>query len=130
VPAGRKKKADTELILALACGSSPESAATKARVSPRTVYRRLADPAFRAQVNRVRADLVQRAAGLLTAVGMGAIKTLATLHESASSEAIRLEAAKAILDRGCKLREAVEIVERLSALEAQAGLSELGQRPA
>ena len=81
--AGRKKKADGDLVLALACGASPESAAQKTGLSPRTVYRRLADPAFRERVTQVRADLVRRAAAMLTAAGMGAVKTLTTLQESA-----------------------------------------------
>jgi hypothetical protein len=119
VTAGRKKKADDVLILALACGATPESAAQKAGVSVRTVYRRLADPAFRAQVNEVRADLVRRAASLFTAASMPAIKTITTLQESANSEAVRLTAARATIELGCKLRETVELMERLAALEAR-----------
>jgi transcriptional regulator of acetoin/glycerol metabolism len=42
VAAGRKRKGDAELVLALACGASPENAAQKAGLSRRTVYRRLA----------------------------------------------------------------------------------------
>jgi hypothetical protein len=116
--AGRKKKADLALIVALACGLSPESAAQKAGLSVRTVYRRLADPAFRAQVNDVRVDMVRRAAGMFTAAGMQAIKTITTLQESATSEAVRLGAARAIIELGCKLRETVEWAERLAAVEA------------
>lgn len=118
---GRKKKADAVLVLALACGATPESAAQKAGVSVRTVFRRQADPAFRAQVNAVRADLVRRAASLFTAASMPAIKTITTLQESAKSEAVRLGAARATIELGCKLRENVELMERLAALEARLG---------
>ena len=117
--AGRKKKADGELVLALACGASPESAALKSGLSPRTVYRRLADPAFRERVNQVRADLARRAAAMLTAAGLGAVQTLTTLQESASSESVRLGAARAVLELGCKLRDVVELAERVAALEAR-----------
>jgi hypothetical protein len=119
VAVGRKKKADAALVVALACGASPESAAQKAGLSVRTVYRRQADPAFRAQVNEVRADMVRRAASLFTAASMPAIKTITTLQESANSEAVRLGAARAIIELGCKLRETVELMERLAALEAR-----------
>jgi hypothetical protein len=119
VATGRKKKADAALVVALACGASPESAAQKAGLSVRTVYRRQADPAFRAQVNEVRADMVRRAASLFTAAGMPAIQTITTLQGSAASEAVRLEAARAIIELGCKLRETVELMERLTALEAR-----------
>jgi hypothetical protein len=119
VAAGRKKKADDGLVLALACGASPEGAAQKSGLSLRTVYRRLAEPAFRQQVNQVRAEMVRRAAGMFTAAGMAAIKTFTTLQESATSEAVRLGAARAIIELGCKLRETVEMTERMAALEAR-----------
>ena len=116
---GRRKKGNAELVLALACGATPESAAQKAGLSLRTVYRRLAQPLFREQVHQVRTEMVRRAAGLFTAAGMASLKTFTTLQESASSEAVRLGAARAIIELGCKLRETVELTERLAALEAR-----------
>jgi hypothetical protein len=118
VAADRRKKGDTELVMALAYGASPEHAAHKAGLSRRTVYRRLADPAFRARVTDLRADLARRTAGMITAAGLQAVKTLTTLQESATAEAVRLGAARAMLDLGCKLREHVEWAERLAGLEA------------
>jgi hypothetical protein len=50
---------------------------------------------------------------------MASLKTFTTLQESATSEAVRLGAARAIIELGCKLREAVELTERLAALEAR-----------
>ena len=116
---GRKRKGDTELLLALACGASVENAAQKAGLSRRTVFRRLAAPAFRAQVTEMRAAMVQRAAGMFSAAGLPAIKTLTTLQESASSEAVRLGAARATIELGCRLRETVEWAERLATLEGR-----------
>ena len=118
---GRRKRADTGLIVSLACGASVETAAQKAGLSVRTVYRRLADPLFRAQVNDVRTDMLRRAAAMLTAAGMPAIKTFTTLQDSAQSESVRLGAARSILEWGCKLREMVELTERLVQLEARMG---------
>jgi hypothetical protein len=119
VAAGRKKKGDAELVLALACGASHENAAQKAGVSRRTVYRRLSDPAFRAQVTELRAEMLRRMAGMFTAAGMAAVKTLTTLQDSATSESVRLGAARAVIDLGCKIRENVEVTERLEALEGK-----------
>ena len=118
---GRRKKADTGLIVSLACGASVETAAQKAGLSARTVYRRLADPQFQAQVNDVRADMLRRAAAMLTAAGMAAIKTFTSLQESAQSESVRLGAARSIIELGCKLREMVELTERMAQLEARMG---------
>jgi hypothetical protein len=119
VAAGRKRKADTGLVVALACGASPESAAQKSGLSLRTVYRRLADPSFCQQVQQVRVEMVRRSAGMFTAAGMASIKTFTTLQESATSEAVRLGAARAIIELGCKLRETIELTERMAALEAR-----------
>jgi type II secretory pathway component PulF len=119
MPRGRRKKADIDLVLAVACGASPESAALKAGVSRRTVYRRLKDPAFCQQVKEMRSSLVARSTSMLTAAGLGAVKTLTTLQDSAESEAVRLRAAQAVISLGHKLRETVEYEERLRALEKQ-----------
>lgn len=117
--AGRKRKADTALMVALACGLSPEAAAQKSGLSVRTVYRRRADSSFRQQVQEVRTEMVRRQGGMFTAAGMAAIKTFTTLQESAKSESVRLGAARAIIELGCKLRETVELMERMAELETR-----------
>jgi hypothetical protein len=117
--AGRRRKADADLVLALACGATPENAAQKAGFGLRTVYRRLAEPGFRARVDDVRAEMVRRVAGMLTAAGMSSIKTFTTLQESAVSESVRLGAARAIIELGCKVRESVELSERLASVESR-----------
>ncbi len=132
--AGRKRKGDTELALALACGAYPEGAALKAGLSRRTAYRRLADPAFRARVDELRAEMVRRAAGMLTAAGLASVKTFTTLQESAASEAVRLGAARAVIELGCKLRQDAELLERVAAVEGRlrellGGLDRPGDTP-
>jgi hypothetical protein len=119
VVAGRRRKADGELIVALACGATPENAAQKTGFGLRTVYRRLAEPDFRKQVQEVRAEMVRRVAGMLTAAGIASIKTFTTLQDSAQSESVRLGAARAIIELGCKVRESAELTERLAAVEAR-----------
>jgi hypothetical protein len=119
VSTGRKRKAEAALVQALACGASPEAAGQKAGLSRRTVFRRLADPAFRAEVDSVRADMLRRTSDIISAAGQSAIKTLVTLQEVAASEAVRLGAARSILEIGCKVRENVALQEQLAALEAR-----------
>jgi hypothetical protein len=117
--AGRRRKEDADLLLALACGATPENAAQKTGFGLRTVYRRLAEPAFRARVQEARTEMVRRVAGMLTAAGIGSIKTFTTLQESAVSDSVRLGAARAIIELGCKVRDSVELIERLAAVEAR-----------
>jgi hypothetical protein len=51
-------------------------------------------------------------------IGHGATDTLGCLSREAKSESVRLYAARSVLELGVKLRESVELEERLSALEA------------
>jgi hypothetical protein len=112
-----RHNADEALLLTLACGATAEAAAQKAGVSLRTVRRRLAQPAFRQRLQQVRGDMVQRTAGALTAAATEAVRTLLELQKPPNPPAVRLAAARAVLDLGLKLREAAELEERLAELE-------------
>ena len=116
-----RKKAEDALLLALACGASVEQAPRQCHLSARTVYRRLADPDFNRRLQAVRADMVQRTAGALTAAATEAVRTLLELQKSTVPCAVRLGAAKAVLEIGLKLREVAEFEERLAALEEKLG---------
>jgi hypothetical protein len=48
---------------------------------------------------------------------------------AARSESVRLGAARSLLELGVKLRESVELEERLQALEEQLAAATGGQRP-
>ncbi len=112
-----RKGADEALLLALACGATVEAAAQSAGISRRTAHRRLADADFRQQLLGLRADMVQRTAGMLTAASMEAVKTLLALQKESIPAAVRLGAARSVLELGMKVRETAELQERLRALE-------------
>lgn len=116
--AGRQNANDA-LLIALACGATIENAARKASVSSRTAHRRLADPAFRRQLGELRSDMVQRAAAVLTAAALEAVKTLMALQDAVIPPAVRLGAARAILELGPRLRESAELETRIATLEEQ-----------
>jgi hypothetical protein len=119
MPQRGRRNADQVLILALACGATVEAAAHQAGVSPATVYRRKNDPQFLRRLHEARADMVQRTAGMLAGAGMESVKTLLTLQKEPAPFAVRLGAARAVLELGVKLREIVAVEERLRALEEQ-----------
>jgi hypothetical protein len=121
-----RRNADGRLMLALACGATVEVAARQAGVSESTAYRRLADPEFRGQLQRLRADMVQRTAGALTAAATEAVKALLALMQPATPPPVRLGAARAVLELGTRLREAAELEERLAALEQQVAAQATG----
>ncbi len=114
-----RRKVDDQLLAALACGATAEAAARSAGVSASTVQRRLREPAFRARLQALRSDVVERSAAALSASGTEAVKTLLALMKDTSPAAVRLGAAKAVLELGVRLREAAELEQRLAALEAQ-----------
>src|SRR5262245_37689751 len=120
MPRTVRKGADQTLLLALACGATVEHAAHKAGMSERTAYRRLDDPAFVRQLEQLRAEMVQRTAGMLTGAGMGAVKCLVYLQRDWSVPAAgRRRSARDVLEMGLKFREATELEQRLAAVEAR-----------
>lgn len=123
----RKKNEDT-LLLALACGATVEAAARQCDLTERTIYRRLKETDFRERLWNLRADMVQRAAGMLTAAAAEAVRTLLSLQKQGVPATVRLGAARAILEIGMKLREVVDLQTRMDELEAMVKQNE--QQPA
>jgi hypothetical protein len=119
MPQRGRRQADDMILMALACGATQEAAAAKAGVSKTTVQRRLQDPEFRARLQEAGSDLVKRSARTLTAASGEAIKTLLTLQQATIPHAVRLGAARSILEIGIKMREVADLEERLAALEQQ-----------
>jgi hypothetical protein len=117
MPQQGKRRLDHKLLLALACGATVENAARQAGLSESTAYRRLAQAEFKQQLATMRADMVQRTAGTLTAAATEAVKALVGLLQPATPHATRLGAARAVLELGVKLREAAELEARITALE-------------
>src|SRR6516165_183124 len=66
-------------------------------------------------------DMVSRTAGTLTATASEAVRTLLELLKSTASAAVRLGAARAVLEIGMKVREMADLEERLAALEKAVG---------
>jgi hypothetical protein len=115
--AGRgRRNADELLALAVASGQTLRDAAAAAGVSERTAARRRADPEFLRRVNDLRADMTRCALGRLAdSMGEAAGKLRELL--SAEADSVKLGAARSILQLGAELRAAVEMEERLRALE-------------
>jgi hypothetical protein len=113
-----RKNADPALIVALASGCMVEDAARQVGVGETTIYRRLAEPEFRRHVDEARREMLTRAVGRLADAGTEAADTLRKLL-IADSESVRLGAARSVLELGVKLRESMELEQRIAALEAR-----------
>ena len=113
---GSKKAADAALIAHLAAGVSPAGAARLAGVSEATAYRRLANPAFRQRVEKARADFWERAMGIMSKAATESATVLRKLLRSEDGR-LRLQAARVLLEQGAKVRELVNIEQRIAELE-------------
>ena len=71
----------------------------------------------RQRLQALRADMVQRAAGTLTAAAAEAIRTLLNLLQPLISPAVRLGASRTILEMGIRMRDASDLETRLTTLE-------------
>lgn len=120
---GNKKRTlrgEPALVEALARGESVAEAAKAAGIGLRTAHRWLVEKSeLRRQVATVRADMLALAAGSLAANCGAAVTALRGLLK-AKSEQCRLGAARAILEMATRLREAVELEDRIRALEQPA----------
>ena len=125
MPTNPRKKADDKLLQALACGASVEVAARECGLSPRTVYRRLADPEFRQRLREAVADLAQRSSRMLTAANGEAARTLLALLKEPTPASTRHAAARSIIELSMKTRENADLEQRIAALEAR----DVGEQP-
>ena len=111
-----------ELVAAaLATGGSIIDAATRFGVGRRTIHRWMAESEFRYRISELRSELLSEAAGR----SAGAIcEALATLQEiltdGEQSGNVRVSAARCLIDSCLKIRETVDLDDRLKALEQQA----------
>jgi hypothetical protein len=111
------------LLAAVAAGSTA-AAAQLAGVSERTVRRRLSDPEFQRRVEDARAETVYRALSRISAVAIMATETLVALMEPNEPRSVRLNAAKAVLDMGLRLRAERALKERVGATEQPGTIQE------
>jgi transposase len=119
-PSGkRRRRGDTIVQAALAGGDTVAQAASKAKLSERTVYRRLKEPIFQRCIEDLRAEMVQRAAALLIAAALLATKTLIDLQVPTVPASVRRRASRDIIELGRKLREITFLEKRLAALETR-----------
>jgi hypothetical protein len=109
---------DDILALALARGATRQEAGRIAGVSERTVYVRLSDSTFRLRVSEFRRAMIDGAIGKLATLADKAADVLGKLLDE-ESPAVRLRAAGSVLEQLTRIREHVELSERLEELERQ-----------
>lgn len=109
---------DVSLAVALAAGGTVTAAAAAAGVNRRTAHRKLRSPEFRRLVADLRGELVGRALGRLADNMTRAADTLAGLLDDPDPR-LRLRTARAVLTLGARLRDSVDLTDRVRDLEAE-----------
>ena len=117
----RKQGVPVTFVASLAAGRTVAEAAQAARISERTAYRLLADPAVKAEVVKARGSLTENALGVLCDAMRRAAEVLDKLLNS-KTETTRLAAARSIIQLGVDVRSAVDMEARFVALEVRTGL--------
>jgi transposase-like protein len=112
------EKKVSRLALVLAAGTTITAAAEEFGVSRKTVQRQLAKPAFRRLVAELRCQLFAAALGRIAENMTRASDSLVSLLE-VNDPALRLRAARAILSLGIRLRDSVDVSDRLNEMEAE-----------
>lgn len=105
----------------LAGGFTVKKTASTVGCTPTTVFAWLQQEQFVKLVAQRQAKIVSRVMGSLIRSGMAASTTLAKCLKSDDGDMVRLRAATAILDQLLRLREAVQLEERVKALEQKMG---------
>jgi len=105
-----------DLISRIAAGSSIERAAKAAGVSHASAFRWLADPDFKAALDRSKAAIFDKAISELRINGLKAAAVLVSLMKSKNETTRRLSAAT-ILEINFRVKEEDEIGRRLDRLE-------------
>ena len=104
----------------LAAGKSLAEASRNSGAGERTIRTWESEqPEFLARIAALRAEMTGRALGLMADGMADAALTLRHLCNKSKNEGIRLKASEALLAHGMKLRESVELEERIAALETK-----------
>jgi hypothetical protein len=122
----RRELRDDVLVEELAVGHTQVEAAERAGVSPRTVARRLEDPKFRGRVRARRDERYAQSTDRVVALLPEAIVAFSRVLAETDDDAIRLRAAKNIVDAAGRLR-ALEVEGRLAEVETR--LDQLREDP-
>lgn len=113
-----KAVSDEQIMLALMETKTIEAAADACGITRQTIYKRLADPQFKAAYTERRLRILEQACAALQNRMGEAVEALAEImNNGKASKMARVLAAKAVLEYGLRSVEVMNILPRLEALE-------------
>lgn len=97
---------DEEIIAALMANGSIQQAAAALQLAPRTIYDRMGTRDFKAAYNAAKGDLIRQAVLNLNRNVSAAVETMQEImNDSENPPAVRLQAAKMILENAGKFAD-------------------------
>jgi HEAT repeat protein len=108
---------DEKILLALMQSGTIAEAAEKSGLSQRTIFRRLSDEEFRTEWRSARRALVESSIGLMQTGMSRAVQTLLDILNDEKYPAIRVRAAKIIIENSQRSLETFDAIERIEKLE-------------
>jgi hypothetical protein len=115
-----RESKQSRALVALLNSATIAKAAADVGISERQLHRWLAEPTFAAEYARLRREATQHAVARLQTVASHAAGVLVALFADASiPPAVRLSAAKTVLEFALKSVELDDVLQRLTALEGK-----------
>jgi hypothetical protein len=121
----REKK--TQMPLALAWGIPVATWAASNDVPERTAYRWASDPEVRRAADDYRRRAIDMAVGQMSMRSPWAVEGIASLADTARSEAVRLSAYRAILSEMMKVAHHYSVEERIADIDERLRQAEAGR---
>ena len=115
---GDRKNANSQLLAALATGSTVREASELTGVSQRTISRRLKDSKFKAALDQRKDQILTAAVAKLSNASTMAVDTLRELM-TCDTNSVRLGAARSILELSVSMRTAMDFADRIAVLEGK-----------
>jgi len=112
------KRGDAKLVGALVEGMTIQMAAEKAGLSEATVYRRLQDPGFRAEIGKARREFIEIIVSRLVRTStLASVELEKVIRDGENSTSDRLKAMKLALTEGGRWMDRGDLDDRIANLE-------------
>jgi len=105
-------------ITALLSAKTVTDAATTAKISRKTLYLWMKEPAFAAALKEAESEMLDQAVRRLASMLTTALDELDSLLKTGAKETTRLRAVALVLERYFSIKELADLEERLNRLEA------------
>ena len=103
---------DEYIISVLMTSPTVEAAAAKIGIGKRTIFDRMKSDEFRAAYINAKADLLRKTTAALVESSLEAVETIReVMHDTNAAGAVRLQAARVILENAARFSEAVAKVD-------------------